>query len=211
MIDTRDGFLISRVEFRDEGLHEQREILLALPKRRQAKREDVEPVVEVFPQLTGLNRFEWSDIGGCGGAKLHRLPGGHTQGREQALLQNTQKFHLGLRRHLADLIEKQSSPIRELKASLTPIGGTGKRPFLVPENLALEQRLRNRRAVDRHEWKGCPRAELVDGLSNELLARSGVAGDEHRGAGRRRLLDVLVNLPHSGAVPDARSKGAMLA
>src|SRR4029450_13510855 len=184
MIDTRDGFLISRVEFGDEGLHEQREILLALPKGRQAKREDVEPVVEVFPQLTGLNRFEWIDIGGCDDANIHRLLGSTTQASELALLQNTQKFHLGLRRHLADLIEKQSSPIRELKASLTPIGGTGKRPFLVAENLALEQRLRNRRVVDRHEWKGCPRAELVDGLSNELRARSGVGGDEDARAGR---------------------------
>ena len=97
------------------------------------------------------------------------------------------------------------------KQPCAAIGRAGERALLVAEDLALEQRLRNRRAVDRDERKRRARAELVDRLRDQLLAGARLAGDQHRRAGRRRLLDHLVDLPHLRAVADQRSERAVLA
>ena len=55
------------------------------------------------------------------------------------------------------------------------------------------------------------RTELMDGLGDELLAGPRLAGDQHRRAGRRRLLDDMVDLPHLAAVADHRPERAVLA
>src|SRR5260221_287576 len=55
----------------------------------------------------------------------------------------------------------------------------GEGPGLVAEELALEQRLRQRGAIDAHERLCRARRMLVDITSEELLAGPGLAGDEH--------------------------------
>ncbi len=62
-------------------------------------------------------------------------------------------------------------------------GGTGKGAFDVPEQLALEQVLRQRRAVDGHERPVAARALIVDGARDQLLAGSALAEEQHRGVG----------------------------
>ena len=70
------------------------------------------------------------------------------------------------------------------------------------EQLALQQRLGERAAVDGHEGVEAPRARGVNGASHELLARAALAGDEHRGVGRPDGLDRGVELLHGRAVAD---------
>jgi hypothetical protein len=101
--------------------------------------------------------------------------------------------------------------VGQLEAALAPLDGARERPSLVPEDLALEQRLGNRRAVDRHIRRARPRTELVDRLRHQLLAGSRFAADEDRGVGRCRLLDRAVDLPHPGAVADEPPEAAVLA
>jgi hypothetical protein len=59
----------------------------------------------------------------------------------------------------------------------------------VAEQLALEQRLGDRAAVDRHEGPGGARAEPVDGVGGQLLAGAALAEDQHRRVHRRDLAD----------------------
>ena len=69
-------------------------------------------------------------------------------------------------------------------------------PLLVAEDLALEQRLRNRRAVDGDEGPPAPRRQLVERARDELLARAALARDEHGGGRGRRQLDQPVHRLH---------------
>ena len=62
-------------------------------------------------------------------------------------------------RQLADLVEEQRAAVGQLEAALALRDGAGERALLVTEQLALEQRLGQRRAVDRHERAGARRAE----------------------------------------------------
>ena len=49
------------------------------------------------------------------------------------------------------------------------------------EQLALQQIVRDRRTVHRHQRAGPAAAVLVQGLGHQFLARAALAGDQHRG------------------------------
>src|SRR5204862_2673875 len=101
--------------------------------------------------------------------------------------------------------------VRALEAAGAPTGRRGERAFLVAEDFALEQGFGNRRAVDGEERERRARTQLMDRLRHQLVAGARLAGDEHRRARGRSLLDDLVDLPHLGAVPDDRAERAVLA
>ena len=211
LIHAGDRLLVARVELGDERLDQQRQVFLALAQRRQSEREDVQPVVEIFAQLALLHRRRRIDVGGGDHAHVDRLLGAPAQPPETAFLEDAEQLHLRRRRHLADLVEEQGAAIRQLETPLPPIRRAGEGALLVTEDFALEQRLGNRGAVDRDERKAGARAQLMDGLRDELLAGARFAGDEHRRRGRRGLLDHLVDLAHLGAVADERAERAVLA
>jgi hypothetical protein len=81
----------------------------------------------------------------------------------------------------------------------------------VAEDLALEQGLGDRGAVDRDEGLRRALAELMDGLRHHLLAGPRLAPDEDRRRGRRRLLDHAVNLADRPGAPDDPAEAAVLA
>ena len=80
------------------------------------------------------------------------------------------------------LVDAPNRPILSLN-------GAGERALHVTEQLALEQAFGERAAVDREERPFGARRELVDVAGDDLLTRSRLALDQHRGVGRRDGLD----------------------
>src|SRR6202008_933278 len=76
------------------------------------------------------------------------------------------------------------------EAAEPPLGGAGEGALLVAEELALEQRVGQRGAVDGDERLAPARGEVVDGLGDELLAGAALALDEHGARDRGHLLDL---------------------
>jgi hypothetical protein len=72
----------------------------------------------------------------------------------------------------------------------------------VAEQLALEQILGHRRRVDRDERLRRARAVAMQRAGDELLARAGFAGDQHRRAGVRQAPDRPEHLLHRGGLPE---------
>jgi len=72
----------------------------------------------------------------------------------------------------------------------------------VPEELGLEQRLRERGAVDRDEGPLGPRAAVVNGAGDQLLAGPGLAQEQDGRLGRGRPGRQAVDLHHLGREPD---------
>jgi hypothetical protein len=113
------------------------------------------------------------------------------------ILQRSQKLDLQMRRDLSDLVEKQSSPMRELEVPLARSRGLREGSCLVTEHLALDQPLGKRRAVNRHERRSGLRGAATDratpvpgpfpSVRPEDLERSGPpsvrAGHVERGVG----------------------------
>src|SRR6185436_1747351 len=62
-------------------------------------------------------------------------------------------------------------------------GGAGEGPLLVPEELRLEERLREGRAVERRERPAVARRAAMDEACDDLLAGARLAGQQDRGLG----------------------------
>src|SRR5689334_6052099 len=98
---------------------------------------------------------------------------------ELPLLNHPQQLALQRQRQLSNLVEKKRSSFGELHFSLLLGHGTGERPSLVAEQLAFEELVPERRAVDRDE--GPPRAAAVgvNRPGRQLFAGARLADDEH--------------------------------
>ena len=58
--------------------------------------------------------------------------------------------------------------------------GAGERALFVPEQLALDERRRQRRAVDAHERARVAAAAFVERARKQFLAGAGRPGEQHR-------------------------------
>ena len=92
--------------------------------------------------------------------------------------------------------------IGQLEAPDLPRQRAGERALLAAEQLALDQRARNRRAVDAHHDAAAPRAPLVDLRRDELLAGARLAEQQHRRVGGRDLARLFEHAPDGGALAD---------
>src|SRR5687767_5466254 len=100
----------------------------------------------------------------------------HVAGTDRAnlaLLEHTQQRDLRLLGQLGDLVEEESSPVRAPHEAIAIVLRPRERATPVAEQLALDERLRQRAAVDRDEVASAPR-QLVDAARNDLFACSGL-------------------------------------
>ena len=84
-------------------------------------------------------------------------------------------------------------------------------PALVAEELALEQRAGQRRAVDLDEGARAPRRRLVHRARDDLLADAALALDQHRHVGVGDLLEQGAHLRHGATLPEGSVEGAVAA
>src|SRR5262249_7915238 len=103
---------------------------------------------------------------------------------ELALLEHAEQLRLESERQLADLVEEERASRRRLELADAPLGRPGEGAALVAEELALEELVRDRGAVERDE-RPAPAGMVVEGLRDQLLPGAGLALDEHGGVGRR--------------------------
>jgi hypothetical protein len=82
---------------------------------------------------------------------------------------------LQLERQIADLVEKQRTPIRELEAPLSLCERSRKGSSFVPEELTLKECTWNCGAIQSNEWPLLSRALVVKGAGNDFFARAGFA------------------------------------
>ena len=85
--------------------------------------------------------------------------------------------------------------------------GAGERTPLVPEELALEQGLGERRAAHGDERMIATRRQTVDRSSDQLLPGAGLARDEHVHVGPRGERDETAHLGDGCALADDRATG----
>ncbi len=97
---------------------------------------------------------------------------------------------------------KYGRAVGDLEQAALHLPGVGERAPLVTEQLALEHRLGERRAVDPDERPARAARQLVERPRDELLARPGLATDQDRGAGARGHAHALEEPLHQGVRPE---------
>src|SRR5690606_19801273 len=102
---------------------------------------DVEAVVEIFAKAPRLHVGRQIAVGGREQADIGADRIVAADALEGALLEHLEELHLRELRDLTDLVEKEGAAVGLLEATdATPIGAR-ERALLVPEQLALEERL----------------------------------------------------------------------
>jgi hypothetical protein len=109
---------------------------------------------------------------------------------------------LHVQRQLADLVQEERAAMRELECSLTALDGAGERPFLVPKQLALDQRAHQSAAIHRHERTVLALAGGVHRARQHVFPCPGFATDQQGRVGHAHPLEQTEDLAHRRVAAD---------
>jgi hypothetical protein len=202
-----DGLPHLRGEAGDEMARERRYVLEAIAERRQADREDAEPIEEVLAGAPRLHLVLELPVRRDDDADVDLPVARVAHGPDLALLQDAQQLRLQARRRLRDLVQEERAAVGDLEEALLVGDRAREGAALVAEELALEDALGERGAVHGHEEAVRTRAPVVDGARDQLLARARLALDQDGAAVRRHLVDERQHLVHDRLADDAAGIG----
>ena len=192
-----------------EPLDQRRQLLASIAERRHQDDHALQPVVEVFAERPCRDHLQHVAVGRRDHAHVHLDRPDAADAVDLSFLERTQQRHLHLHRDLPHLVEEQRAAARLLEApDLAPLGAR-ERAALVTEELARQQTLRERGAVDLDQRPGRTPTPLVHEVRQDLLADAGLPLQQHRQVGRRDATQGPVDRPHRRA--DRRDSGAQQA
>ena len=182
----------------------------ALAERGHGRLDDLEPIVEVFPELAAQHHlFEVAigrghdahiDVDALVAAKLGEL----------GVLQDVEQLGLQRRLHLADLVQEDRPEMGLFELADASRRRAGEGALLVAEQLALEQLRRQRRAIHLHERLAAARRALVNRAGDELLADAAFAANQHGDVAVGDLIDDERHLLHRWTVAPADERLALI-
>ena len=188
--DTVERPVVQTGKLGHEPTHQQRDVIRPLTQRRQIDAQHVEAIVQIGAEPALLHVLAQRAVGRRHHAHVNRDGLRSAHPRDFALLQHPQQLHLRAGGHLADLVQKERTRVRQLKSPQTSLSRAGECALLVSEQFALQQRLWERPHVHRNERLRTTRAQAMNGPRHELLARAALTFDEHRARHRRNLFDL---------------------
>ena len=183
--DRLDAPADARHALADEEPDEKRNVASALAQRWQLDREDVETIVEILAELAVAYRLAQIAVGGGDDAHVGLDGLVAPDALELVLLQDAQDLDLCLLGHLPDLVEEDGAAVGQLESADAALHRARERASLVAEQLGLEQRGGQRRAVELDERAIMPLAVEMDRARDQLLTGTRLPGDQDRGVGAR--------------------------
>ena len=143
----------------------------------------VEPVKQILAEAAGLHLGGEIAVGRGDDADVGAARLRFADALVFALLEEAKQFRLDFRRQFADFVEEQRAAVGGGDFAERVDDRAGKGAFGVPEQLALEELARKRRATDGDERGFALRAARMDFAGEHALAGAAWAEKEHR---RRR-------------------------
>ena len=188
---------------RREVGREERHVGAALPQRRDVHRDHVEAVEQVFAELALLDLRLEVLVRRGEDADVHRDRVRAADPLDLPRLEHAQQLDLQVRPHRADFVEEQRPAVGQLEAPRLVAVRAGEGAAHVAEELALDQVLGDRAAVDRDQLPVLARrVAVVQRLDDQLLADAALAGDQDRAVYLADLLEQLEDPLHRRALAD---------
>src|SRR4029453_14199254 len=100
--DSLDALLIPLIEFREEMIAKQWNVLAPFPERRHPERDGVDAEIEILPELSFAKRRLKIDVGGADEPEIDVTDPVAADRPVFPFLQHPQKLCLKVRRHFAD-------------------------------------------------------------------------------------------------------------
>src|SRR5262249_21200499 len=113
-----------------------------------------------------------------------------------------EQLHLHHRGQVPDLVEEEGATLSKLHPAGLARCSAGERALLVAEQLALQEALGERHALEFDERALPTRPQLVDRASGQLFAGARLAADQNRRAPRGGAPDQLLYLAHRFRISD---------
>ncbi len=137
--------------FDRETSSERQDLVAPLAQRRNVDRHPAQPKQEILAECAVPDLFAEIAIGRRYEANVDPSRRKRAESRDLATLEHAQDLGLRGQRHFPDFVEKYRAAIGAFEQAGLGAIRAGERAALVTEELALEQRLGKRRAVDANE------------------------------------------------------------
>ena len=177
----RHGGAVVGGDFAQQRLCQSRYVFAPLAQRRHIDADDIEPVIQVLPELARLHHLCQVFVRGADDAHIYGDFFRSAQGAHLPLLNHAQQLGLHGKRQVANFVQKQ----RAARCALEQAFAVGYRPgisaFAGTEKFGFEQRFGNGAAIDGHKRPIGTVAALVQGARHQLLARARFPPDQHGG------------------------------
>ena len=178
-----------------DGLDQVRDVVAAGTQGRHGNLDGVQAIEQVPAELAASAQRLERPVGRHHDPDVDAAAAVAADALHRRVLDHPQQLGLRRRREVGDFVEEQRAAVGLLELA-APATHTGGRPLLDPEQLRLEQRLDDRRAVERHEWPVGAIAQRVHASRDQFLARSALSLDQHDEVLAGRARDAFVELPH---------------
>src|SRR5262249_49347831 len=153
------------------------EILLSFSERRHLNRKHIESIKKVLAKGSiGYRRLQVT-IRCCDNANINMDRLSSPDAFQFPFLQHPQQRDLCIGQKFTHFVEKNRSPICELKAAKSPLCGSRERPLLMAEQLGRNQVTGYCCAVDANESSAGSLGLFVDCASDKFFARPGLPRD----------------------------------
>src|SRR5262249_26145975 len=142
---------VPRSELGDELRNEWSDVRTPVSERGNTDGDALNPVKEVRAKAPGAHLVLERPQSREDQAHVSLMFGRPAPSHEPSILDEPEELRLHRQGHLAALVQKQRPPLGRFNLSLDLFGGTGEGALLMAEQFALEQRVRDGRAVDGDE------------------------------------------------------------
>jgi len=173
-----------------------RHVVAPLAQRRNGDPQHVEAVEEVGAEAAAADVGVQVALSGRDDARAQALGLAAPDPFELPVLEHSQETPLEARGELADLVEEQGAVGGALEAPGAPSDGARKGAPLVPEELALQDRWRERGAVGVHEGPTTARRAVVQDPREQPFPHPRLPEQQHGGSERRDPEHVPQHAPH---------------
>jgi hypothetical protein len=190
---------------------EDRDVALTASERRQLDPTDRKPVEEIVAERPFLDgTIEIAPRRGDD-ANVDADPLVAPDPSHLRALERSKELRLEWQLEVTDLVDEERPAVGLFEDALPGRGRSGEGAFFVAEQLRLDERRRHRRAVEDDEGALDPRALLVEGLGEDLLAGAGLALDDDGNVGHGQPIAKRIEGTHRGArAPKASKAGPRL-
>src|SRR5262245_38402949 len=161
------------VQSRELGVElrrQMRNLIDALAQRLQVQPNHVEPEVQILAERAAADGLGQIVVARDNDAYIHnhRLAVAHRL--HFTLFQYAKKQGLGAQRQFAKLLQHQRARRRSPKQAKMIAGGAAEGALRMAKQVAVDQAVRDRPAIDGHEWSARSRPMLVNPASQMSLA-----------------------------------------
>ena len=148
---------LSAVSFRDEAEEQRKDVFGTLPQGWEVQLQNVEAVIEIFPEVSALYELPQIPVGGRHYAGIEADDFAAADVHQLLLLDDPEQFSLEREGEFSDLVQKQTSVIGKLEQTgLAAFSGAGEGAFVISEEFTLEEGFADGGAVYRHERAAGP-------------------------------------------------------